>query len=75
MVQRILARAAASSVKREDDNEKTIRARLQTFRQNTNAILELYDAKTLTVSNALYTPKKTPRFNYRLFLIPDQCRT
>jgi len=69
MVQRILARAAASSVKREDDNEKTIRARLQTFRQNTNAILELYDAKTLTVSNALYISKKSPRFNYRLFLI------
>ncbi|XP_016982557.2 adenylate kinase isoenzyme 1 isoform X1 [Drosophila rhopaloa] len=50
MVQRIMARAAASAVKREDDNEKTIRARLQTFRQNTNAILELYDAKTLTIN-------------------------
>ncbi|XP_017070867.1 adenylate kinase isoenzyme 1 isoform X1 [Drosophila eugracilis] len=50
MVQRILARAAASPVKREDDNEKTIRARLQTFRQNTNAILDLYEAKTLTIN-------------------------
>ncbi|KAH8408632.1 hypothetical protein KR215_009276, partial [Drosophila sulfurigaster] len=49
MVQRILARAAAAAVKRADDNEATIRSRLQTFKQNTSAILEQYVDKTLTV--------------------------
>ncbi|KAH8270428.1 hypothetical protein KR018_009954, partial [Drosophila ironensis] len=50
MLQRIMARAAAAEVKRADDNEKTIRARLKTFKQNTSAILELYDEKTLTIN-------------------------
>lgn len=55
MLKRILARAAAAAVKRADDNEATIRSRLQTFKQNTSAILELYADKTLTVSFAFYT--------------------
>ncbi|XP_001353357.4 adenylate kinase isoenzyme 1 isoform X1 [Drosophila pseudoobscura] len=50
MLKRILARAAAAAVKRSDDNEETIRARLQTFKQNTSAILELYADKTLTIN-------------------------
>lgn len=51
MVKRIMARAAAAAVKRADDNEATIRSRLKTFAQNTNAILELYNEKTLTASH------------------------
>ncbi|KAM8710080.1 hypothetical protein ACLKA7_016815 [Drosophila subpalustris] len=50
MLKRILARAAAAAVKRADDNEATIRSRLQTFKQNTSAILELYAEKTLTIN-------------------------
>ncbi|XP_001983990.2 adenylate kinase isoenzyme 1 isoform X1 [Drosophila grimshawi] len=50
MVKRIMARAAAAAVKRADDNEATIRSRLNTFKQNTSAILELYSDKTLTIN-------------------------
>ncbi|BFF96787.1 adenylate kinase isoenzyme 1 [Drosophila madeirensis] len=50
MLKRIMARAAAAAVKRADDNEQTIRARLQTFKLNTSAILELYADKTLTIN-------------------------
>ncbi|KAH8239478.1 hypothetical protein KR032_004715, partial [Drosophila birchii] len=50
MVKRIMARAAAAAVKRADDNEATIRSRLRTFAENTHAILELYDEKTLTIN-------------------------
>ncbi|KAH8371185.1 hypothetical protein KR093_006407, partial [Drosophila rubida] len=50
MVQRIMARASAAAVKRADDNETTIRSRLQTFKQNTSAILALYIEKTLTIN-------------------------
>lgn len=55
MLQRILARAAAAEVQRADDNEKTIRQRLKTFKLNTNDILELYNEKTLTVSPLEYS--------------------
>lgn len=76
MVQRIMARAAASAVKRDDDNEKTIRARLLTFKQNTNAILELYEPKTLTVSiaYAFSVCKSPPIISNSFVLITDQCR-
>ncbi|EDW69310.2 adenylate kinase isoenzyme 1 isoform X1 [Drosophila virilis] len=50
MLKRILARANAAEVKRADDNEETIRSRLQTFKRNTSAILELYAEKTLTIN-------------------------
>ncbi|XP_022216784.1 adenylate kinase isoenzyme 1 isoform X2 [Drosophila obscura] len=50
MLKRIMARAAAAAVKRADDNEQTIRTRLQTFKLNTSAILELYGDKTLTIN-------------------------
>lgn len=50
MLKRILARANAAEVKRADDNEATIRSRLQTFKLNTSAILELYAEKTMTVT-------------------------
>lgn len=52
MLKRILARAAAATVKRADDNEATIRSRLQTFKRNTSDILALYEEKTLTVSRS-----------------------
>ncbi|KRG06299.1 adenylate kinase isoenzyme 1 isoform X2 [Drosophila mojavensis] len=50
MLKRILARAAAATVKRADDNEATIRSRLQTFKRNTSDILALYEEKTLTIN-------------------------
>ncbi|EDV38819.2 uncharacterized protein Dana_GF24995, isoform A [Drosophila ananassae] len=50
MLKRIMARAAAAAVQRADDNEKTIRQRLKTFKNNTNDILELYNEKTLTIN-------------------------
>ncbi|XP_023174204.2 adenylate kinase isoenzyme 1 isoform X2 [Drosophila hydei] len=50
MLKRILARAAAATVKRADDNEATIRSRLHTFKCNTSDILELYNEKTLTIN-------------------------
>ncbi|XP_034481165.1 adenylate kinase isoenzyme 1-like isoform X2 [Drosophila innubila] len=50
MLKRILSRAAAAAVKRADDNEATIRSRLQTFKQNTSDILGLYADKTLTIN-------------------------
>lgn len=50
MVQRIMGRAAASTEVRADDNEETIKTRLATFRTNTNAILNQYIEKTITVS-------------------------
>ncbi|XP_053953717.1 adenylate kinase isoenzyme 1 isoform X1 [Anastrepha ludens] len=50
MVQRILGRAAASTEVRADDNEATIKTRLTTFRTNTNAILEQYTDKTITLN-------------------------
>lgn len=50
-----MARAAASTEKRADDNEETIKTRIATFRSNTNAILAQYTDKTLTVSMKRYT--------------------
>jgi len=50
MVSRIMGRAAASTEKRADDNEETIKTRLATFRSNTNAILEQYTDKTITLN-------------------------
>lgn len=46
MVSRILARAAAATEKRADDNEATIKTRIATFSTNTNEILELYPKQT-----------------------------
>lgn len=45
-----MARAAASTEKRADDNEETIKTRIATFRANTNDILSQYTDKTLVVS-------------------------
>lgn len=45
-----MGRAAASTEKRADDNEQTVKARILTFRGNTNAILSQYTDRTLTVS-------------------------
>ncbi|ALC42938.1 Adk1, partial [Drosophila busckii] len=50
MVKRIMNRAAAAAVKRADDNEETIRARLHTFKMNTSEILALYADKTMTIN-------------------------
>lgn len=40
-----MARAAASSEKRADDNEDTLKTRIATFRENTEKILVQYPAK------------------------------
>lgn len=50
LVARVMARAAASTEKRADDNEETIKTRIATFRANTNDILSQYTDKTLVVS-------------------------
>lgn len=42
LVSRILARAAASTEKRADDNEETLKTRIATFRENTEKILVQY---------------------------------
>jgi adenylate kinase len=44
-VSRILARAAASTEKRADDNEETLKTRIATFRENTEKILVQYPEK------------------------------
>lgn len=45
LVARILKRAAASTEKRADDNEETLKTRIATFRENTEKILVQYPAK------------------------------
>lgn len=45
LVARILKRAAASSEKRADDNEETLKTRIATFRENTEKILVQYPSK------------------------------
>lgn len=50
LVDRILARAAASKEVRADDNEETLKTRIATFRSNTNDILAQYTEKTAIVS-------------------------
>lgn len=52
MVQRILKRAEESEVKRDDDNEATIRTRIATFLKNTNEILVQYPSQTRNVSTS-----------------------
>lgn len=59
MVSRILKRAEQSAVKRADDNEETIRTRIQTFVQNTDEILVQYPTQTRRVS----WTKKAPMRN------------
>lgn len=50
MVTRIKHRAAQSAVVRADDNDATIRTRLETFRKNTNEILEQYTSRTVIIN-------------------------
>ncbi|TMW52030.1 hypothetical protein DOY81_002882 [Sarcophaga bullata] len=50
LVARVMGRAAASTEKRADDNEETIKTRIATFRSNTNAILSQYTDKTLVIN-------------------------
>ncbi|KNC22100.1 hypothetical protein FF38_13535 [Lucilia cuprina] len=50
LVSRVMARAAASTEKRADDNEETIKTRIATFRSNTNDILSQYTDKTLVIN-------------------------
>lgn len=46
MVARILKRASESAEKRADDNEATIKNRIDTFIKNTDEILSQYPTKT-----------------------------
>lgn len=62
MVQRILKRAEESEVKRADDNEATIRTRIETFVKNTDEILVQYPSQTRRVS--------TPRSEFAKFKPP-----
>lgn len=50
MVSRILKRASESVEKRADDNEATIKNRIETFIKNTDEILSQYPTKTKKVS-------------------------
>lgn len=50
MVSRILKRASESVEKRADDNEATIKNRIQTFIKNTDDILAQYPTQTKRVS-------------------------
>lgn len=50
MVQRVLARAAKSKEVRADDNEETIKTRINTFLANTDLILEQYPEKTKRIN-------------------------
>lgn len=45
LVTRILKRAAASTEKRADDNEESLKTRIATFRENTEKILVQYPQK------------------------------
>lgn len=49
MVSRILKRAAESVEKRADDNEATIKNRIETFIKNTDEILNQYPTQTKRV--------------------------
>lgn len=50
MVSRILKRASESVEKRADDNEATIKNRIETFIRNTDEILSQYPNQTKRVS-------------------------
>lgn len=50
MVSRILKRASESVEKRADDNEATIKNRIETFIKNTDEILSQYPSQTKRVS-------------------------
>lgn len=49
MVERILKRASESTEKRADDNEATIKNRIETFIKNTDKILNQYPNQTIRV--------------------------
>lgn len=49
MVSRILKRASESVEKRADDNEATIKNRIETFIKNTDEILSQYPTQTKRV--------------------------
>lgn len=55
MVSRILKRAAESVEKRADDNEATIKNRIETFIKNTDEILSQYPAQTKRVSGGQFS--------------------
>lgn len=50
MVSRILKRASEAAEKRADDNEATIKNRIDTFIKNTDEILNQYPCQTKRVS-------------------------
>lgn len=55
MVSRILKRASESVEKRADDNEATIKNRIETFIKNTDEILCQYPTQTKRVSISIYS--------------------
>lgn len=53
MIQRLLGRAKTSG--RSDDNEETIKKRLDTFHANNDPIIERFAAKTKKVGNGFWS--------------------
>lgn len=56
LVERLLGRAATSG--RADDNEETIKLRLNTFHLNNDLVIQQYPNKLKTVSGIIFQPKK-----------------
>lgn len=54
LVNRIKARAAASTEVRADDNEETLKTRIKTFRENTEKILVQYPTKLKRINAERY---------------------
>lgn len=63
MVSRILKRASESVEKRADDNEATIKNRIETFIRNTDDILNQYPKQTKRVKYAKKRRNNNPSFD------------
>lgn len=63
MVSRILKRASESVEKRADDNEATIKNRIETFIRNTDDILNQYPKQTKRVKYAKKRRNNYPSFD------------
>jgi adenylate kinase len=50
LISRLVGRAAAATVKREDDNEETIKKRIEIFNEKNGKIVDHYKNKCVRVS-------------------------
>ncbi|XP_011503135.1 PREDICTED: adenylate kinase isoenzyme 1 [Ceratosolen solmsi marchali] len=53
LISRLLGRAAAATIKREDDNEETIKKRIEIFNEKNGKIIEHYKNKCLRINAEL----------------------